>query len=130
MTVFKSLSYNGFKEMIIFVYSIYRRYRDIALLTTGGILHAAQHSGEAAIILHTAISYAPTQSHQHLALGHVYAALGDYNRSVACYDNCLRLAPTMDQARNAKHAILCHQKLELALNSLLEWVEFINRLYP
>ncbi|XP_046477083.1 tetratricopeptide repeat protein 17 isoform X2 [Neodiprion pinetum] len=102
-----------------------RRYRDIALLTTGGILHAAKHSGEAAIILHTAISYAPTQSHQHLALGHVYAALGDYNRSVACYDNCLRLAPTMDQARHAKHAILCHQKLEIALTSLLQQLQDI-----
>ncbi|XP_048514403.1 tetratricopeptide repeat protein 17 isoform X2 [Athalia rosae] len=100
-----------------------RRYRDIALLTTGGILHAAKHSSEAAIILHTAISYAPTQSHQHLALGHVYATLGDYNRSVACYDNCLRLAPTMDQARHAKHAILCHQKLEIALTSLLQQLQ-------
>ncbi|XP_024944685.1 tetratricopeptide repeat protein 17 isoform X3 [Cephus cinctus] len=94
------------------------RYRDIPLLTTGGILHAAKHSGEAAIILHAAIDYAPTQSHQHLALGHVYAVLGDFNRSIACYDNCLRLAPTMDQARQTKHAILCEKKLGNYLSSL------------
>ncbi|XP_033211674.1 tetratricopeptide repeat protein 17 isoform X2 [Belonocnema kinseyi] len=102
-----------------------RQFRDIPLLTTGGILHAAKHSAEAAIILHSAIDYAPNQSHQHLALGHVYASLGDYNRSIACYDNSLKLAPTMHPARDAKHAILCHQKLENTLTSLLQQLQNI-----
>ncbi|XP_057331405.1 tetratricopeptide repeat protein 17 isoform X2 [Microplitis mediator] len=95
-----------------------REYRDIPLLTTGGILHAAKYSAEAAIVLHAAIDYAPTQSHQHLALGHVYAILGDYNRSLACYDNSLRLTPTMEQAKQAKFVILCCQSLTEALTAL------------
>ncbi|CAG5102000.1 Similar to ttc17: Tetratricopeptide repeat protein 17 (Danio rerio) [Cotesia congregata] len=95
-----------------------RQYRDIPLLTTGGILHAAKYSAEAAIVLHAAIDYAPTQSHQHLALGHVYAILGDYNRSLACYDNSLRLTPSMEQAKQAKFVILCCQSLTEALTAL------------
>ncbi|KAK0083957.1 hypothetical protein PV326_006462 [Microctonus aethiopoides] len=95
-----------------------REFRDIPLLTTGGILHAAKYSAEAAIVLHAAIDYAPNQSHQHLALGHVYAILGDFNRSVACYDNSLRLTPTMEQARQAKFVILCCQSVTEALTAL------------
>lgn len=87
-------------------------------MTTGGILHAAKYSAEAAIVLHAAIDYAPNQSHQHLALGHVYAILGDFNRSVACYDNSLRLTPTMEQARQAKFVILCCQSVTEALTAL------------
>lgn len=96
----------------------YRQYRDIPLLTTGGILHAARQSAEAAIVLHTAINYAPDQSRQHLALGNIYATLGDYKRAIACYDNCLKLSPNMQQAHTAKHAILCHQKIEETLTTL------------
>lgn len=99
----------------------FREFRDIPLLTTGGILHAARSSAEAAIVLHTSIDHAPTQSHQHLALGHVYAVLGDYNRSIACYDNSLRLAPTMEQARQAKQVILCRQRLDKSLGALHKW---------
>ncbi|XP_011306782.1 tetratricopeptide repeat protein 17 [Fopius arisanus] len=95
-----------------------REFRDIPLLTAGGILHAAKHSAEAAIVLHAAIDYAPTQSHQHLALGHVYAILGDYNRSIACYDNSLKLTPSMEQAKQAKFVILCCQSLEKSLGAL------------
>ncbi|XP_011868164.1 PREDICTED: tetratricopeptide repeat protein 17 isoform X3 [Vollenhovia emeryi] len=92
-----------------------RQYRDIPLLTTAGILHAARYSGEAAIILHAAIDHNPTESHHHLALGHVYAALGDFDRSAACYDNCLRLAPDTMEAKQMKYAILCHRFLETSL---------------
>ncbi|XP_015120948.1 tetratricopeptide repeat protein 17 isoform X2 [Diachasma alloeum] len=102
-----------------------REFRDIPLLTTGGILHAAKHSAEAAIVLHAAIDYAPTQSHQHLALGHVYAILGDYNRSIACYDNSLKLTPSMEQAKQAKFVILCCQSLGKSLGALQKQLDDI-----
>ncbi|KAL6265599.1 hypothetical protein P5V15_002393 [Pogonomyrmex californicus] len=92
-----------------------RQYRDIPLLTTAGILHAARYSGEAAIILHAAIDHNPTESYHHLALGHVYTSLGDFDRSAACYDNCLKLAPDTLEAKQMKYAILCHRSLETSL---------------
>ncbi|XP_063991883.1 tetratricopeptide repeat protein 17 isoform X1 [Diachasmimorpha longicaudata] len=102
-----------------------REFRDIPLLTAGGILHAAKHSAEAAIVLHAAIDYAPTQSHHHLALGHVYAVLGDYNRSIACYDNSLKLTPGMEQAKQAKFVILCCQSFEKSLGALHKKIDGI-----
>ncbi|EZA50628.1 Tetratricopeptide repeat protein [Ooceraea biroi] len=92
-----------------------RQYRDIPLLTTAGILHAAKRSGEAAVILHAAIDHNPTESYHHLALGHVYASLGDFDRSVACYDNCLKLSPDTMEAKQMKYTILCHRLLETTL---------------
>ncbi|KYN15443.1 Tetratricopeptide repeat protein 17 [Trachymyrmex cornetzi] len=92
-----------------------RQYRDIPLLTTAGILHAARYSGEAAIILHAAIDYNPTESYHHLALGHIYVSLGDFDRSAACYDNCLKLAPDTLEAKQMKYAIFCHRFLETSL---------------
>ncbi|KYM81213.1 Tetratricopeptide repeat protein 17 [Atta colombica] len=92
-----------------------RQYRDIPLLTTAGILHAARYSGEAAIVLHAAIDYNPIESHHHLALGHIYTSLGDFDRSAACYDNCLKLAPDTLEAKQMKYAIFCHRFLETSL---------------
>ncbi|XP_070162882.1 tetratricopeptide repeat protein 17-like isoform X1 [Polyergus mexicanus] len=92
-----------------------RQYRDIPLLTTAGILHAAKYSGEAAIILHAAIDHNPIESYHHLALGHVYTSLGDFERSAACYDNCLKLAPETREAEQMKYVILCHRLLETTL---------------
>ncbi|XP_012227252.1 tetratricopeptide repeat protein 17 [Linepithema humile] len=92
-----------------------RRYRDIPLLTTAGILHAAKYSGEAAIVLHAAIDHNPTESYHHLVLGHIYTSLGDFDRSAACYDNCLKLAPDTVEAKQMKYAILCHRLLETTL---------------
>jgi tetratricopeptide (TPR) repeat protein len=97
------------------LYVTLRRYRDIPLLTTAGILHAAKYSGEAAIILHAAIDHNPMESYHHLVLGHIYTSLGDFERSAACYDNCLKLAPDTVEAKQMKYAILCHHLLETTL---------------
>ncbi|XP_043289555.1 tetratricopeptide repeat protein 17 isoform X2 [Venturia canescens] len=79
------------------------------------IVTSPRHSAEAAIVLHTAIDHAPNESHQYLALGHVYAVLGDYNKSLLCYDNTLKIAPKMEQAKLARHVVLCHQRLDTSL---------------
>lgn len=84
----------------------------------GGVLHAANQSEEAAIVLHTAIEYSSNESLHHLALANVYAHLGEYNKSVEYYDNSLKLDPTLDVARSAKHNILCNLKLESSLSAL------------
>ncbi|XP_070517134.1 tetratricopeptide repeat protein 17-like isoform X4 [Cardiocondyla obscurior] len=111
----KGNAYNALECSRRAIVSAPRQYRDIPLLTTAGILHAAKYSGEAAIVLHTAIDHNPTESYHHLALGHVYTSLGDFDRSAACYDNCLRLAPDTIEAKQMKYAILCHRFLETSL---------------
>ncbi|XP_058790229.1 tetratricopeptide repeat protein 17 isoform X2 [Phymastichus coffea] len=114
----KGVTYNALECARRAIVKAPRRYRDIPLLTTGGILYAANQSADAAIILQTAIEYAPTVSLHHFALANVYAHLGQYNKSVKYYDNVLRLDPSMNIARSAKHNILCNLKLESSLSAL------------
>lgn len=99
-------------------YCVIRQHRDIPLLTTGGIFHAANQSTEAAIVLHTAIEYTPTESLNHFTLANIYAHLGEYNKSIEYYDNSLKLNPGLDISRSAKHNILCNLKLESSLSAL------------
>ncbi|XP_067009164.1 tetratricopeptide repeat protein 17 [Anabrus simplex] len=102
-----------------------REYRDLALLTLGGVLHQARASSEAAVVLHAAVDHAPMEASNHLALGTVYAALGDYNRSVSCLDNALKLQPGLEVAARIKHAVVCHRKLEHGLLELNESLQSI-----
>ncbi|KAJ8969283.1 hypothetical protein NQ314_001821 [Rhamnusium bicolor] len=95
-------------------------YQDIPLHNLGGILHQARHSKEAALILHSAIDIAPNQDIHYLAIGNVYAALGDYNRSVTYYDKFLDLKPGQKDVVANKHATLCYWKLENGLISFQE----------
>lgn len=97
-----------------------REYRDIPFLNLALILHKARYSTEAAIILHAAVDHAPIQPTNYFVLGNVYASMGEYNRSLACYDNLLKLMPDMQQAHTAKHAILCHLRLKNELMELHE----------
>ena len=43
--------------------------------------------------------------------------LGDYNKSSICYENALTLLPTYEAAVDRWHAVLCHRKLEKALEN-------------
>nr|XP_022913333.1 tetratricopeptide repeat protein 17 [Onthophagus taurus] len=101
------------------------QYRDIPLLTLAGIFHITKHSKEAALILHAAIDHAPYEPMNYLALGHVYTMLADYNRSVLCYDNVLKLKPDYQDVITVRHATLCRQKLENGLMSLHESLQDI-----
>lgn len=84
------------------------------------MLHQSKQSKSAAVLLHAAISHAPEEVAHHIALGNVYVSLADYNRSVACYDNVLKLQPDMDIVVLNRHTILCHKKLNAGLKDLHE----------
>ncbi|XP_021915404.1 tetratricopeptide repeat protein 17 isoform X2 [Zootermopsis nevadensis] len=102
-----------------------RQYRDLALLNLGAIFHQARFPAEAAIILHAAVDHAPLVASSHFLLGNVYAVLGDYNRSVACFDNAVKLQPDMDEVTRIKYSVLCHKKLERGLLHLHESLQYI-----
>ena len=50
--------------------------------------------------------------------------MADYNKSVICFDNVLKLDPTFEEAKIRKHAVLCHKKVEKALKAQHESVLF------
>lgn len=102
-----------------------REFRDIPIHNLAGTLHQARHSKEAAMFLHSAIEHAPKEAIHHLALGSIYASLGDYNKSVQYYDRYLELKPGQKDVIANRHAILCYWKLETGLIQLQESLQGI-----
>ncbi|ESO91575.1 hypothetical protein LOTGIDRAFT_163300 [Lottia gigantea] len=94
-----------------------RENKDIALISLGNILHRARYSNEAAIVVHSALELSKELNVNHFTLGNIYAVLGEYNKSIICYENTLRIQPDFEAATIRKHAVLCHQKLEAALEA-------------
>jgi len=43
--------------------------------------------------------------------------LAEYNKSVICFENTLKIQPDFEAAAKRKHAVLCHSKLEAALEA-------------
>lgn len=96
-------------------------YRAIPLLSLATILHRANSFEEAAIVLHGAIDITPDIPHAHYTLANIYAVLTDYNKSVICFENVLKLCPKFTEAKQRKYAVLCHSNIENALKAQHEY---------
>ncbi|XP_064634712.1 tetratricopeptide repeat protein 17-like isoform X2 [Lineus longissimus] len=94
-----------------------RTHKDVALISLANILHRARFSNEAAIVVHAALDISKELNVNHFTLGNIYAVLGDYNKSIICFDNTLKIQPEFEAAAKRKHAVMCHQKLEAALEA-------------
>ncbi|KAK4302085.1 hypothetical protein Pmani_025813 [Petrolisthes manimaculis] len=94
-----------------------RNYRYIPKVHLGNILHRARRSDEAVLVLHAAVDHHRTSPVAHITLGNVYATLAFYNVSVLCFENALYMSPGDQSLRRRKHAVLCHSKLEAALEN-------------
>ncbi|XP_053384178.1 tetratricopeptide repeat protein 17-like isoform X3 [Mercenaria mercenaria] len=94
-----------------------RMQKDVALISLANVLHRAQKSNEAAIVVHAAIDVSRELNVNHFTLGNIYAVLGEYNKSVICFENTLRIQPDFEAAAKRKHAVICHAKLESALEA-------------
>ncbi|GIX97906.1 tetratricopeptide repeat protein 17 [Caerostris darwini] len=94
-----------------------REFKDISLINLGNILHLSHLPEEAAIVVHAAVDVAPTNAICHFTLGNIYAVLADYNKSSICFDNALQIQPDFTNAAQRYHAVMCHDKLETALES-------------
>ena len=46
-----------------------------------------------------------------------FQVMADYNKSVICFDNVLKLDPTFEEAKLRRHAVLCHNRVEKALKA-------------
>ncbi|XP_064604076.1 tetratricopeptide repeat protein 17-like isoform X2 [Liolophura sinensis] len=94
-----------------------RMQKDVALISLANVLHRARYSNEAAIVVHAALDVSKELNVNHFTLGNIYAVLGEYNKSVICFENTLKIQPDFDAAAKRKHAVLCHAKLESALEA-------------
>lgn len=47
--------------------------------------------------------------------------LAEYNKSVICFENTLKIQPDFQAAAKRKHAVLCHASLEGALENQHRW---------
>ncbi|CAD5117844.1 DgyrCDS6590 [Dimorphilus gyrociliatus] len=94
-----------------------RQHKDVALISLANILHRAKRSKEAAVLLHAAIDINSDLNVNHFTLGNIYAVLGDYNKSVICFENTLIMQKDFEAAYRRKHAVKCHHKIETALEA-------------
>ncbi|XP_078586639.1 tetratricopeptide repeat protein 17-like isoform X4 [Branchiostoma floridae x Branchiostoma japonicum] len=94
-----------------------REHRDVALLNLANILHRARYSEEAAVVTHASLDISRDFNVKYFHLGNVYAVLSEYNRSVECFDKTIELQRDFDAAIKRRHAVLCHFKLEKALEA-------------
>eukprot|EP00106_Octopus_bimaculoides_P009784 XP_014777226.1 PREDICTED: tetratricopeptide repeat protein 17-like [Octopus bimaculoides] len=94
-----------------------RMQKDVALISLANVLHRARYSNEAAIVVHAALDVSKELNVNHFTLGNIYEVLGEYNKSVICFENTLKIQPEFEAAAKRKHAVLCHAKLESALEA-------------
>lgn len=94
-----------------------RYQKDVALISLANVLHRARYSNEAAVVVHAALDVSKELNVNHFTLGNIYAVLAEYNKSVICFENTLKIQPDFDAAAKRKHAVLCHAKLEEALEA-------------
>ncbi|OWF35392.1 tetratricopeptide repeat protein 17-like isoform X2 [Mizuhopecten yessoensis] len=94
-----------------------RQQKDVALISLANVLHRARYSNEAAIVVHAALDISKERNVNHFTLGNIYAVLAEYNKSVICFENTLKIQPDFEAAAKRKHAVHCHAKLENALEA-------------
>ncbi|XP_077994523.1 tetratricopeptide repeat protein 17-like [Glandiceps talaboti] len=92
-----------------------REHKDVALVNMANILHRARHSAEAAILIHASLDVSTDLNVNHFTLGNIYAVLGEYNKSVLCFEQTTEHQPDFEAAHKRKHAVKCQEKLEIAL---------------
>ncbi len=91
------------------------QFKHIGLLSLANVFHRSHNSEDAIEVLKLAVRYAPKNPALHFTMGNVYATIFKFNESAQSYDTAVKLQPSFQAARLRKHAVLCHEKFEQAL---------------
>ena len=59
-------------------------------------------------------------------MGNVHATLMQFNNSAQSYADALKIQPQFDAAKSRRHAVLCHHKLEQALEEQHRYVCYLQ----
>jgi tetratricopeptide (TPR) repeat protein len=70
---------------------------------------------DAITVLELASKYDQDNSAIYFTMGNVYATLMQFNESAKAYSQALKFQPRFNAAKIRRHAVLCHFKLEQAL---------------
>ena len=90
-------------------------YKHLGLLSLANVFHRTHNSQDAIATLELALKYTPENPAIHFTMGNVYATLMQFNSSAKSYADALRIQPQFEAAKSRRHAVLCHHKLEQAL---------------
>ena len=91
------------------------KLRFMSLLSMANVLHRSQHSEDAVVVLDLAVKTSPENPALYFTLGNVHATLLNFNLSAENFGHAIRLQPHFESAILRRHAVLCHQKIEMAL---------------
>ena len=86
-----------------------------SLLSMANVLHRTHHSEDAVTVLHKAIEITPDNPALHFTLGNIQATLLNFNESAESFRTALKFQPNFEAAKRRHHAVVCHQKIEHAL---------------
>ena len=86
-----------------------------ALLSMANVLHRSHHSEDAVSILKNAIDITPDNPALHFTLGNIQATLLNFNESAESFSMAIKLQSNFEAAKKRRHAVVCHQKIERAL---------------
>ena len=86
-----------------------------ALLSMANVLHRSHHSEDAVTILKNAIDITPDNPALHFTLGNIQATLLNFNESAESFRMAINLQSNFEAAKKRRHAVVCHQKIERAL---------------
>merc|ERR1711935_1205210 len=97
------------------IYSAPVNYKHLGLLSLANVFHRTHNSQDAITTLDLALKYAPENPAIFFTMGNVHATLMQFNNSAQSYADALKIQPQFDAAKSRRHAVLCHHKLEQAL---------------
>ena len=89
----------------------------VSLVSLGNVLHQSLRSEDASTVLEIAADTDPLNVVSHYTLGNVYAVLMQYNKSVDSFHQAVTILDELDWVKKRKAAVICHRKLEMALEA-------------
>jgi len=97
------------QKSLFYVHTSYRGGPSIAL---AHLLHKQNFMNDSLAIALSSLTYEPANSLLSYFIGNIYMTLGELSMAFEWYDRAIKIDPSLTQASNKRHAVLCHQKLE------------------